>query len=95
LLNSIQLELYTCAFNYREKLTEETDSYDIAKNILSRKENGFVSAFWCGGSKCEVKMKNETMATIRCIPFKQEKKEGKCAICGKKTLKRVIFAKAY
>lgn len=95
LLNGIQSELYSRAFEYRKKLTKETYSYDIMKDILNKKENGFVSTFWCGDPKCEIKIKEETAATIRCIPFEQEKKEGRCVICGRESFKRVIFAKAY
>ncbi|MDD4290168.1 MAG: proline--tRNA ligase [Patescibacteria group bacterium] len=95
LLDTIQSDLYNKALKFREKFTFELDSYGEMKNIFSKKENGFVCSFWCGDSKCENKVKEETTATIRCILFDEEEKNGKCIICGKKSLKRVIFGKAY
>ncbi|TSC95964.1 MAG: prolyl-tRNA synthetase [Parcubacteria group bacterium Athens1014_10] len=94
LLNSIQSDLYKRAFQYREKMTQEVDSYKAIKNILADK-GGFVIAYWCGDQKCESKVKKETTATIRCIPFEQKQEKRKCIICGKETSTRVIFAKAY
>ncbi len=94
LLDSIQSNLYKRAHQYLEKMTQEVDSYEVMKNVLADKK-GFVIAHWCGSQKCESKIKNETMATIRCIPFEQKEKKGKCIICGKETSIKVIFAKAY
>ncbi len=50
---------------------------------------------WCGSADCELKVKDETKATIRVIPFDQEKENGKCMICGMESKNRVIFARAY
>lgn len=95
LLNDIQSNLYERAIQYREKMTQRIDSYDAMKNILTNKEGGFIIACWCGDPKCEAKVKKDTTATIRCIPFEQENEKGQCIICGKEALKRVIFARAY
>ena len=95
LLNSIQSDLYKRAFQYREKLTHEVNSYDVMQDILTSEEGGLVLAYWCGNPKCAMKIKNDTAATIRCIPFEQKREKGKCIICGKKTSKKVIFARAY
>jgi prolyl-tRNA synthetase len=95
LLNIIQSDLYNKALKFRNGSTFEVDSYDDMKNIFSKKENGFVYSFWCGDSNCENKIKEETTATIRCIPFSDSKKDGKCIICGKKSSKRAIFGKSY
>jgi prolyl-tRNA synthetase len=54
-----------------------------------------VRAHWCGSVECEAKVKEDTKATIRCIPFDQQLEKGKCLICGKESAGRVIFAKAY
>jgi prolyl-tRNA synthetase len=55
----------------------------------------FLLAHWCGSADCEAKIKEETKATIRCIPFEGMSEKGKCILCGKKSEGRVIFAKAY
>ncbi|MDP2940275.1 MAG: proline--tRNA ligase [Candidatus Omnitrophota bacterium] len=95
LLSNIQSDLYKRALRYSEKLTQRTNSYNAMRNILTSKEGGFAIAYWCGDQKCEVKVKNDTMATIRCIPLEQKQEKGQCIICGKEALKKVIFAKAY
>ena len=58
------------------------------------KKGGFISAHWDGTSETEEKVKNETKATIRCIPFGVEKEEGKCMVTGKPSAGRVLFAKS-
>lgn len=98
LLDSIQTDLYKRAIKYREKLTFTANSYEDLKNIFTNnKHGGFAIVYWCGNSNCEAKVKEDTTATIRCIPFdlKKSQTEGKCIVCGKKTSTRVIFAKAY
>lgn len=95
LLNSIQSDLYKRALRYNEKLTQRTNSYNTMRNILTSKEGGFVITYWCGDQKCEVKVKDDTMATIICIPLEQKQEKGQCIICGNEALKKAIFAKAY
>ncbi len=59
------------------------------------KEGGYVRMMWCGDRACEDKIKEETQATARCIPFTQEVITETCPVCGKKATKIVYFAKAY
>ena len=94
LLETIQTDLYDKAKKFRDENTRNIDSWDEFKNIIEEK-GGFIKAHWCESAECEAKVKEETKATIRCIPFDQEKEEGKCIFCGNKSHGRVIFAKAY
>jgi prolyl-tRNA synthetase len=56
---------------------------------------GFAKMMWCGSGACEAKIKEETTATIRCIPFEEEKISDKCAVCGGEAKHMVYVAKAY
>lgn len=94
LLEQIQDNLYQRALAGRESKTFMADSYDEFKRILEETP-GFVSAHWDGTSETEQKIKEETKATIRCIPLNNKKEEGKCVYSGKPSTQRVIFAKAY
>lgn len=58
-------------------------------------EKGFARAHWCGSADCETKVKDETKATIRCIPFDEPAEKGACAVCGGSSERRVLFSKAY
>lgn len=92
-LDDIQKSLFKRAKDFLEKNTYEINSYDEFKKII--KDGGFIKAFWCGKSDCEEKIKKETTATIRVIPFKQPKQKGKCIFCKKASSEQVIFARAY
>ena len=70
------------------------NSYDEFKKIIKEK-GGFVSAHWDGTAETEDKIKDETKATIRCIPLDAKKEEGRCIVTGKSSVQRVLFAKAY
>ena len=70
------------------------DSYDEFKKALDDK-GGFILAHWDGTAETEEKIKEETKATIRCIPLGNKKEEGKCILTGKPSTQRVIFARAY
>ena len=94
LLDEIQQNLYKKAFDFRAANTFTTDSYSEFKDILDKK-GGFVYAHWDGTKETEEKIKNETKATIRCIPLNPKPEEGKCIYSGKPSGQRVIFAKAY
>lgn len=94
LLEDIQENIFQKAFKYREEHTYKTDSYDEFKQILDDK-GGFVLAHWDGTSETETLIKEETKATIRCIPFDNPKEEGKCIRTGKPSTQRVLFARAY
>lgn len=94
LMDEIQESLYTRAIAHRTKHTTKVSNYDEFKEVLENK-GGFISAHWDGTSETEERIKNETKATIRCIPFDVEKKEGSCMVTGKSSEGRVLFAKAY
>ena len=94
LLSEIQSNLFDRALAFRESHTTVCDSYKHFKRVLESK-GGFISAHWDGTEETEMKIKQETKATIRCIPIDTEKEEGKCIYSGKPSSQRVLFAKAY
>ena len=94
LLDEIQKNIYDRAFNFRKENTTEVDTYEDFKNVLNN-QGGFVSAHWDGTAETEEKIKEETKATIRCIPIDAEEEDGKCIYSGKPSTKRVLFARAY
>ena len=94
LLSEIQSNLFDRALTFRESHTTVCDSYEDFKKVLESK-GGFISAHWDGTAETEMKIKQETKATIRCIPIDKEKEEGKCIYSGKPSSQRVLFAKAY
>jgi prolyl-tRNA synthetase len=94
LLNDIQSSMLSNARQFRDQHITAVDSYEEFKQILETK-GGFISAHWDGTAATEEKIKNETKATIRCIPFDQIAEEGKCMISGQPSSGRVLFAKAY
>jgi len=94
LLEDIQKNIYQKAFDYRAAHITKVDSYDEFKEVLEQK-GGFISAHWDGTNETEDRIKEETKATIRCIPIDAKHEEGKCMVTGKPSNKRVLFAKAY
>ena len=94
LMDEIQSNLYNKAVDYRSKNTTEVNSYDQFKEVLNSK-GGFILAHWDGTSGTEEKIKNETKATIRCIPLDAKEEPGSCMVTGKPSTKKVLFAKAY
>ncbi|MCP4483802.1 MAG: proline--tRNA ligase [Flavobacteriaceae bacterium] len=94
LMDEIQSNLYNKAANFRTENTTEVKSYDEFKEVLNSK-GGFILAHWDGTSETEEKIKNETKATIRCIPLDAKEEPGSCIITGKPSNKKVLFAKAY
>jgi prolyl-tRNA synthetase len=93
LLEQIQENLYKRALGFREKNTYQTDSKDEFKDLID--QGGFVYAHWDGTSETEELIKQETKATIRCIPLNAKEEEGVCLFSGSYSGKRVLFAKAY
>ncbi|SDZ93882.1 proline--tRNA ligase [Psychroflexus halocasei] len=93
-LEEIQNSLFDKALKYRDSHITEVDTYEDFKKTLDKK-GGFISAHWDGTAETEEKIKNETKATIRCIPENTDNEEGKCIVTGKASNKRVLFAKAY
>ena len=94
LLEEIQVNMHHKALEFRDGLITEVNSFDEFVEVLENK-GGFVSAHWDGTSDTEEQIKNKTKATIRCIPFDAKEEEGTCVLSGKKSSKRVLFAKAY
>ncbi|MFK7782242.1 proline--tRNA ligase [Psychroserpens sp.] len=94
LLKSIQEELFTKALNFRDSHITEVDDFETFKKVLDTK-TGFISAHWDGTTETELKIKELTKATIRCIPSDSKSIEGKCVYTGKTSSRRVLFAKAY
>lgn len=94
LLQDIQDNLLKRAYDYRQKHTTRVDNFDDFKRILDTK-GGFVLAHWDGTTETEVKIKEETKATLRCIPIDAQEEHGVCVYSGKPSLRRVLFAKAY
>ncbi|MCM3664104.1 proline--tRNA ligase [Mesobacillus subterraneus] len=94
LLEDIQRSLYEKAKRHREGKTNVALDLEEFK-VLLEKETGFIKAMWCGDRTCEDKIKEETTATSRCIPFEQEKVGDKCVCCGKEADEMVLWAKAY
>ncbi len=94
LLESIQVNLLERSKKFRTDNLHVVDSYEEFKTQLEEK-GGFFLAHWDGTKETEEKIKEETKATIRCIPLDREEEEGVCMVTGKKSAGRVIFAKAY
>ena len=94
LLDEIQGNLLKKAKQYREDHITKVDSYEAFKTVLESK-GGFIAAHWDGTSETELKIKEETLATIRCIPLDAPEEEGFCIYSGKPSSRRVLFAKAY
>ncbi|MCA6078053.1 proline--tRNA ligase [Fulvivirga sedimenti] len=95
LLDDIQANIYKRALAFREENTHFVDNYEEFKNLLDEK-GGFIWAHWDGTPETEEKIKEETKATIRCIPIDTDQPEGgKCMYSGKPSKQRVLFARAY
>ena len=94
LMDEIQKNLFKKASDHRLNHTTTVETYDEFKKVLESK-GGFISAHWDGSIETEEKIKNETKATIRCIPIEGETESGSCMVTGKPSAKRVLFAKAY
>ena len=93
LLNDIQANIYKKALDYRTSATRQVNSYEEFKVEIEK--GGFLLCHWDGTPETEELIKNETKATIRCIPLEGDKTPGKCMVTGKPSAQRVIFARAY
>jgi prolyl-tRNA synthetase len=93
LLEQIQVNIYKKAFDYRTSVTREVNSYDKFKEEIEK--GGFLLCHWDGTSETEEQIKNDTKATIRCIPMDGDKTPGVCMVTGKPSAQRVVFARAY
>lgn len=93
LLNDIQQNIFKKALDYRASVTREVNSYDEFKVEIEK--GGFLLCHWDGTPETEEKIKEDTKATIRCIPIEGDKTPGICMVTGKPSAQRVIFARAY
>ncbi|MBI9046175.1 MAG: proline--tRNA ligase [Anaerolineaceae bacterium] len=91
-LDDIQASLLKRATEFRDSNIHEPKDYDDLKQIV---ESGWAYAWWCGDDECEIKIKEETKATTRCIPLDQSGEKGTCIYCGKPADEKVYFAKSY
>lgn len=94
LLADIQEGLFKRALDFRNKSVHDVDSYEEFKRVLDEK-GGFVRAHWDGSTETEKLIKEETKATIRCIPLDNPQEDGKCIRTGKSSKQRVLFARSY
>lgn len=94
LLEEIQTNLFERSLKFRAENIHQVDSYEEFKTRLE-KDGGFYLAHWDGTAETEARIKEETQATIRCMPIEVEEEEGICMVTGKPSARRVVFAKAY
>ena len=97
LLDEIQKNIFQKALNYRNSMIKKVDTYEEFKVEIEK--GGFILAHWDGTPETEAKVKEDTKATIRCVPFDSylegDKEPGKCMVTGKPSKCRVLFARAY
>ncbi|MCR5586538.1 MAG: proline--tRNA ligase [Lachnospiraceae bacterium] len=94
LLETMQADMLERARTHRDEHTTTAVTYDEFKDAIENKP-GFVKAMWCGDEECEKKIKEDTTATSRCMPFNQEKLSDVCVCCGKPAKAMVYWGKAY
>lgn len=94
LLETIQKDMLERAREHRDRHTYVAVDYETFGKIIEEKP-GFVKAMWCGSQECEDKIKEDTAATSRCVPFEQEKISDTCVCCGKPAEKMVYWGRAY
>ena len=94
LLKEIQSNIYRKAQHFKEENTHQVNNYDEFKKLLDNK-GGFIYAHWDGTPETENLIKEETKATVRCIPLDGNNESGRCMVTGKPSSRRVLFAKAY
>ncbi len=94
LLEQLQEDLYQRALQYRQEHTRSGDDYTEFLQVMEQKR-GFFVASWCGREQCELKAKEESKATIRCIPFEGKPEHDRCLICGEKATELIYLARAY
>jgi len=94
LLDEIQENMFNQAKKFMQKNIREVNNFDEFKQVIDEKR-GFIKAHWCGSIECEKNAKEQTGATLRCIPFSEESSPGRCIVCNKESDTVVYFAKAY
>lgn len=93
-MDAMQTEMLERARSHRDAHTYEAFDYEGFKKTAAEKP-GFIKAMWCGGLDCELKIKEDTTATSRCMPFEQQKLSDTCVCCGKPAKAMVYWGKAY
>ena len=94
ILDNVHDALYEKALASRESRIYDVTDYDEFCKTIAEKP-GFVRAMWCGDKECELKIKDDTQATSRCMPFEQETLSDKCVCCGRPAKHMVVWGKAY
>lgn len=94
LLEDIQNNLFQRALDYRNSHITPVDTFEDFQKVLEEK-GGFISAHWDGTTETELKIKELTKATIRCIPLDSQPEEGRCILTGNPSSRRVLFAMSY
>lgn len=94
LLNRMQESIYEKALKLQRESSRKVDDYEEFKQVMDQ-QGGFVYAHWDGTDETEARIKEETKATIRCIPLNANEEDGRCIYSGKPSHRRVLFAKAY
>jgi prolyl-tRNA synthetase len=92
MLTTIQADLFQRALDFREAHTRNPKDYVEFEEAVA---SGFALSWWCGDAGCEAQIKEDTRATIRCIPFDQEPGKGKCIHCGQDADERAVFGRSY
>lgn len=97
ILNNMQTDLFQKALTFRQENTKNFSVYQDMHHFFNKTEGGFAEGWWCGNADCETKVKNETKATIRNLPFSLNKqdREGKCLVCGQKAVHMAVWGKSY
>lgn len=92
ILDAVQHNLYAQALRFREENTFYPKTYEELGEAVAQ---GFALAYWCGSADCEAIIKEETKATIRCIPLQQDAEPGQCVYCGAQAKEKAVFARAF
>ena len=97
MLGNMQADLYQKASDFLKENTHEFTVYAQMQHFFNETAGGFARGLWCGDAQCESKVKNETKATIRNLPFSlnQHPHQGKCLICGKKATHKAVWGRSY
>ncbi|HIE38688.1 MAG TPA: proline--tRNA ligase [Anaerolineales bacterium] len=92
MLDTLQADLYRRAEAFLKEHTAYPEDFEGLREAAA---DGFAYAWWCGSAECEAKVKEETSATIRCIPLDQGPGKGRCIVCGEEAAERAVFGRAY
>jgi prolyl-tRNA synthetase len=94
LLQDVQRGLFEDARRFRDEHTFTPSTWEEMRDLLSA-ARGFVVTGWCGDEACEARVKEETKATLRCLPLTRKRVDGRCLVCGRPAIDRAHWAQAY